>query len=172
MSVINRVPKGFLGLLDAKTQGNTPAEPIGLLSPVLDLTDNYLADLQLQTAVASGTFGSGDIGTNINEVEVPAGQLWYVYGVSGEVVAGATTLSNYGFGLVVDTNTGFGAHWLTEFQTAPILALLQFESWQVAWNNPKPLLLGSGSILAMRQTRLWSNASACTTSVLFRSVVV
>jgi len=171
MSIINRVPKGWLGTLDAKTLGATPKETVPNLQPVQDITANYLADIPLEAATAIASFGSGSIGTVINTVTVPAGELWYVYGVAGSVIIGATGGAKYGFDLVVDTNTGVGAHFLTS-SVVFAAAKVQFESNQrgITWNPP--LLFGSGTSFGLWQNELWAAAYVCTTSILHRRVTV
>lgn len=92
MSVINRVPKGFLSTLDAKTGGRTPANTAEVLSPTIDLTDYYLSDLTLQGASATKNLAIGDVQTFETPVTVPAGELWLVKFVSVSWVAlGAAT---------------------------------------------------------------------------------
>lgn len=177
MSIVNRVPKGWLGLLDAKTQGQTPKDPIQQLAPVMDLTPNYLADIPLETTAALESASAADIGTNIAIVTVPPGELWYVYGVSGEAVAPSSTLKLV-FGVVLVAASGLGNHWIAEPQinnvsvTGVDLPYLQFESYVVAEWFTTPFLASAGSAFAIRQTRLWSTTSVATTSVAHRTVKV
>ena len=85
MAVINRVPRGLLGLLDAKTSGNTPGTFREDLQPVIDLTDYYETDIpqavivETDNAVNTAGFHAG--------VVVPDGELWLVYAVSSTVAA-------------------------------------------------------------------------------------
>lgn len=171
MAIINRVPKGFLGLLDSKTQGRTPGASQGDLQPVVDLTQFYTADLPLKTTVATGSFGSGSIGTLINTVTVPAGELWIVNGVSAAVVVPAAGGLGYEYELAVDTNTGFGAHWLTSV-TQSLSGLAQFEQTVRALVFSPLAFYGAGTSFGIWQTRLWPAASSATTSVLHYSVKV
>lgn len=172
MSIINRVPKGWLGILDAKTQGQTPKDPLTQLTPSMDLTPNYLADIPLQigfnqtsAAVLAFTF--------VAPVEVPAGELWYVYACGCEFVNAGAGYSN---GVIAVSGPVDGG--------VTVCPLFTNQSWDAApqggnWTTllgityPTPLLLSSGSVLGILVgQQVGTGASNGRTKVAYRSVKV
>lgn len=91
MAVINRVPQGFLGVLDAKTQGQSPADVSPVLSAGIDLTQFYLGDRPLNTAVATtaGVNANGVVAGSA--ITVPDGELWFVYAAQTQAISTAGT---------------------------------------------------------------------------------
>lgn len=80
MSVINRVPRALLPLLDAKTLGRTPVDIEEKVSTGIDLTEAYLSDIPMTMEfVSTPTITQFNEG---NPLEVPAGELWAVYWAS------------------------------------------------------------------------------------------
>lgn len=172
MAAINRVPKGFLGILDAKTGGRTPAEPLGALAPTMDLTPNYLADIPLEVVQAST--GAAVLALQfVAPVTVPAGELWYVYAVSVEIVG---TAANWAVGVPAlsgptdggVTNVSLAVPPIVETAPAGVVHQLitgvKFDS---------PLLLSSGSVLGLWATQqLGTGGSNGRTKVIFRKVTV
>lgn len=88
MAIINRVPKGFLGLLDAKTLGETPSETTGMLQPTVDLRKFYEFDLPLRDATATET---GSFIGEFARVTVPDGEAWLVHVITAKATALAST---------------------------------------------------------------------------------
>lgn len=91
MAVINRVPKGLLSLLDAKTLGRTPANVEPEVSVGIDATPMYFADIPLEVEFDIAT-GITALGVPVS-VTIPAGQTWLVYELSlrcTNLVVGAT----------------------------------------------------------------------------------
>lgn len=170
MSTINRVPDGFLGLLDAKTGGRTPLEIEPRLQAGLDLTQFYVANLPLETEIAIGTVTGADVGNLEIVVTIPAGEQWFVRGISGQLVV-PLAANGYRFEMAVDTSTGLGLHFLTggdQFtQTQSALESV------VAVHNFTPFaLFGPGTRFGIGVTQILPNNSTCTTSVLFHRVLI
>lgn len=78
---IQRLPRGLLSLLDMKGTGELPHELAGMLMPVIQVRDLYLADLfqsvRFGTVVvnATGFFGA-------TSAIVPFNELWLLYHMS------------------------------------------------------------------------------------------
>lgn len=79
MGTINRVPKGLLPLLDAKTLGRTPSESLDVLQPTLELGSFYATDIPYQIGVNFSLVV--DAVGSYAPVTVPDGKLWMVYNV-------------------------------------------------------------------------------------------
>lgn len=170
MAVVNRVPRGLLGLLDAKTQGQTPSDTTGVLSPVIDLTPNYLADIPFDVGQASDI--SNTVGLNLGVVTVPAGELWYVYAISSEQIsAGAGTSGAIATVLNVPT-AALSMVLATSF--APSVVPYGAGNSNAAFVNfPNPILLGPGAQIASRViVPVGGGSPNNLTSVLYRSVSV
>lgn len=77
--LINRFPRGLLGLLDAKTNGKTPEGLGDLVAPVLDVFPHYIAAMrEAQTDTSGAIAGTGLVfGTN-GRLTCPSDQIWYV----------------------------------------------------------------------------------------------
>jgi hypothetical protein len=92
---INRVPKGLLGLLDLKTQGDNPPQLVAGVQPSIELRDFYAQSTRdtLSAAVAVGALGQFSPAALV----VPQGELWLVYGMSATMsappIAGAATIA-------------------------------------------------------------------------------
>jgi len=85
MAIVNRVPVGFLPLLDAKSGGNTPAQISEFLQPTLDMAELYMTDIPFEVEIDSTTHQPA-IGTINNPITIPAGQQWLVYFVNAQVI--------------------------------------------------------------------------------------
>lgn len=85
MPFINRVPKGLLGLLDLKTQGDNPAQMVPQVQPTLDLRDFYAQGTRdtLSSAIAVGALGL----FTPPALVVPQGEEWLLYGMSAVMSA-------------------------------------------------------------------------------------
>lgn len=89
MARINRVPRGYLGFLDAKA-GITPGELPDSLNLFLDMTQFYAADLDLEIEQATQS-GVTTVSKAFAPILVPQGQQWMVYAITAEVVGTAGT---------------------------------------------------------------------------------
>jgi len=76
----NRLPRGLLGLLDAKVGGQNPQELTDELRPVLEMFPFYHA--QFRDALSGQTAGNAVVGTNSlatgSLTGPPADELWWV----------------------------------------------------------------------------------------------
>lgn len=169
MSIINRVPKGWLGLLDAKTQGRTPKEPLGDLSPVIDLTQNYLADIPME--VAQGQSAGPFLGSTFDAtITVPAGELWYVYAGSAESFTAVFDQYTYP-ALAVAAAGGSTIVLLAGPDASPWNAT--GSTLMAAANWSPPVLYGAGNVFGafgLRQNAV--GAVVARTKILYRKVLV
>jgi len=170
MGTINRVPAGLLGLLDAKTQGQTPQDSSGVLSPTIDLTPNYLANIPYTAGLAnevSTTIGLKAI------LEVPAGELWYVYAVSSEVVASAASQVLTGVPCIIVPGAGGATNYVPLTTCGLVLqnpgAALDSRVHAVSFSVP--LLVNPGTQFATRIVSAFGSRTSLTT-VLYKAVQV
>lgn len=170
MAIVNRVPVGLLAALDAKTLGQTPPDLGSTVTPTLDLMANYLADVPLETTVATAVTPALGI---VAQVPVPAGELWVVYCVSSECIA--VDSSNYGaavpqfFTAASGGGLGVSLASLTQFSTASSLDTFMLSS---GYMSP-PLLARAGAIFASFYCRdVGGGAATARTNVMFRRLTI
>lgn len=72
MGVINRVPDGFLDLVDSQTQGRTPPAFIDAVAPTLDMGELYRAQLLANLTLNVNHTGVG----NTFQFIVPNNEVW------------------------------------------------------------------------------------------------
>ena len=172
MAVVNRVPRGLLGLLDAKTQGQTPADTTGVLSPVIDLTANYLADLVLETGQASSN-ATLVAGQNYGVVTVPDAELWYIYHVTSQIIADSSG-DSLDCSPVLVTPSGvvpvFLCNSLSRGFSTSSGAVGDTLPSGVTYGNP--LLVGPGTRFATQVFLQTAGTRTAVTSVIYRSVSV
>lgn len=75
---IARRPAGLLDLLLTQQQGKNPGELGDLVNPTIDLEPFYSAERLTAKALTSAVTAVGTFGG----IQVPAGEVWKVYGVS------------------------------------------------------------------------------------------
>ena len=169
MAEINRVPRGLLGLLDAKTGGRTPQNADQNLRFGLEQLPFYLADLPQRTATDQDTPVTTS-GAH-NTIEIPAGELWFVYSMTVDCAALAGIFPVFG-GLIRSTdgqqirigdqNSDFALGALPLGQTA---------YWNYTWQTP--LVVGAGTVFRDWFTIAPGGAGATVqTSVWYKSVVI
>ena len=172
MATINRVPRGLLALLDAKTLGRTPPDLEDRVRGMLDLTELYAGDVPLLTTAA--VEGTLTVGGNFAPVTVPAGELWWVYCVSVYTVQ--TDSSNYGSAVpnyfTAAAGGGLGvslASYATQISTASGLDAAVNSSGPMI----PPLVVGPGGRFTSFYIRdVGTGAASVTTNVLYRSFQV
>ena len=171
MGVINRLPKGLLGLLDSKTGGKTPADTDPRLQQVLDLTANYLADIPFEIAQNSQntTLATGQ---NYAEIVVPDFSLWYVYQIESRIVSGDT-------GQGLDTFTVMtGPSGTVPIMLGDNQPDFNTISAVIGQNRPRgvkynpPLLCSAGTTFATQVPLQTAGARNAITSVLYKQVLV
>jgi hypothetical protein len=80
---IGRYPQGYLELLDAKSNGVTPADASDFVQPVLDLTEYYANRARaIASASTSTVSATGFWGGVTSAAIVPEGELWRVHNVT------------------------------------------------------------------------------------------
>ena len=82
MGVVNRFPAGFLGLLDAKTVGQTPSSVADQVQPTIEMRGFYESNVPLDNQALSEV-GVTALGYYA-EIPVADGEIWLVYGVQAE----------------------------------------------------------------------------------------
>lgn len=170
MAVINRVGRGVLSLLDAKTGGDLPFDLERRVSPGLDMTDFYLADLVLEgeSTTQTGVGTAPQIGTSQALVEVPAGELWAVKAASVQLIVATVGGANYQTAVTISAPgslTGFVP--ISELTPVPNTGIVSQEQTlqTVTWESP--LLCGSGCQFGGLVPRFWPAVATLSTSVLF-----
>lgn len=173
MAVINRVPRGLLPLLDAKTGGQTPKEFSGQLTPVLDLYENYSADIQfeLETQNNNAVLVLGSLNL---PVTVPEGEQWLVYSASasarystGAQSVGCTLLFSPGPAITDAIPLAMPAN------DGPFTAFA-LQTMGATWTPERPVLFRSGNTFWMSPTQGTYNAVNANnkTQVLFRKLLL
>jgi len=170
VAIVNRVPRGFLALLDAKTGGNTPSVLSGGLQPTLEMLELYTADIPMEVVQTTVAASTAAVGSSLADVTVPAGEQWLVYGGSAESRYSASAVStrvSFSFrpasslsnvvALQNDTQGNLSGGVANQVQLAP-------------WNPNRPWMVRSGSTFS---TRIWTGAygagnATYVTSVMFR----
>ena len=167
MAVINRVPQGLLPLLDAKTGGNTPSDFSGVLSPGIDLTEFYAADIPLEienTQVAGSTQAPPGI---IADVTVPAGEQWLVYGGSAICTYSSTALS-VRTQLVFRPASPLSAVVVLAVDVPGPFSAVVGQTQSAAWRPSRPWIVRSGSVFS---TQVWTGTYGAGTG-LFRTDIL
>lgn len=103
MAVINRVPTGLLGLLQAKTLGQTPPDIANFVQGSLDMLRLYLTNIPVKKANITQTGITAP--AYAGEVDVPSGELWAVLAAGSQIIPDGTTTptGNWRFGTVART---------------------------------------------------------------------
>lgn len=168
MSQINRVPKGFLSLLEAKTQGRTPATVVPQLSPTIDLSQFYLNDVQLQLRGTSDTTvdSIGDYGS----VQVPDGEAWLVYSISCicTLLSSAWTVNA---SAAIEIPSGLGRMYFSNPGFIPTLNIVGQELSRSKYFDT-PLFLSSGATMFLRNHAAIGFSQRVDTSVIYKKLDV
>ena len=143
MAVINRVPRGLLPLLDAKTQGRTPTDTADFVQPTLELGENYAADIPFEVE-QGGVFAQPALGSFVVPISVPEGEQWLVYVHSSRLVYGSTSQTlRCGVGFSPTPNATNALVTATDQSTPFTPALSQVQSAQ--WKPDRPIIFRSGA---------------------------
>ena len=169
MAVINRVPQGLLSILDAKTLGETPATLGNEVQPGLEMLELYLSNVPIDARTAQQTVTSASTGSTVALVEVPAGELWAIIGVTASLVLVSSTIaSGMTFAAVFrNTQTALDVT-IDHVEDATPAIVLAGASCGKIWE--KPLLAPPGTIFGNQMLDIsgaGGNLSALT-SVAFR----
>ena len=89
MGDVNRIPRGFLDLIGAQTQGKNPPVFSDGLSPIIDMTPLYLAE----TLGAHKLNFSHTVSAQQAAVVIPTGEVWLLLSVGTQ--AFATTVGQF-----------------------------------------------------------------------------
>ena len=164
MGAINRLPRGYLGLLSAKTMGNTPDRLSDELRSIIDLTEFYRADVPpaVEFTTQAGVTAAGSVAA----VDVPDGELWFIYAISSQgTLAVGTSLTNFGPEIAINGTERCRLQGIT----TNLSTVGQFTC--ASWESANPLLLSSGNSLATWIGSIGGTLTV-TTSVLVRRVLI
>jgi hypothetical protein len=99
---INRYPRGFLSLLDGKTDGRTPQNWTSELSTILDLSQLYLNSFkQVESGSTTAFVGVGFQGASTGTVLLapPDDEIWWVHNIDvssgGAALGGGVTIGGH-----------------------------------------------------------------------------
>ena len=143
MAIINRVPRTLLPLLDAKTLGNTPKQIADVVSPILDLSEMYAADIPYAVAENFST-GQPALGSLIAPVTVPAGETWLVYAVSNRFVATGNQTVVLGISFDTSSDNSAVVH-LSRVSAAQFGGYTIGQSDIATWQPARPWIVSAGS---------------------------
>lgn len=172
MALINRVPQGFLGLLDTKTLGQNPSDLSNTIVPTVDLKELFLSNSGLKgDGVTAAGVTSASLQVRVADVTVPAGELWFVVSASSKVLVGLTGGLDFAVDLVIDT-PNFQEHILASVTPQNNASLSTGESIAVVANFSPALIAPPGTTFGSVPTRAFPSGVAVDTSVLHYTVQV
>ena len=165
MAVINRVARGILSLLDAKTGGNLPNDLGQVIQGGIDFTPFLLADIGLSGEQTTQSASVANIGGTRAQVDVPPGETWAVVAVSCTVVApiAGGTFRICPAVRAAGSLTGFVNMTTVEGAYNMVVG----ESTINAVTLSQPWFLNSGGALACRIANAFGAAANVTTDVAF-----
>lgn len=101
---IQQFPKGLASMLNLKQGGATPRILADSIAGVIDVETLYLLNDRTQTAIFTGNPPA--VGANFYTVQldVPANEIWYVWGYCVVAVAGAGAAIDLAAGVRLDGN--------------------------------------------------------------------
>lgn len=165
MGAINRVPRGLLPLLDAKTMGQTPPDLASVVQPTLELFELYAADIPFEVTAATDT-STPVAGGLLAPVTVPAGEVWLVYGASGRCVH--TENGTQVLVLSLDLSSDNSA---IIFLTSGVFGFTQpgtiGDPRSTTYNPDKPLLVSAGSSFETSYETTTSTINLTTTTTVW-----
>lgn len=173
MAVVNRVAKGLLGILDAKTGGQLPSGLSGELTGGIEMLDLYLADIPLEGEDVAGFLGSGDLFVFSNPVTVPNGELWAVKSVSTTVVASSGSADWEALPAVEIVSRGalFNFQFLASFQGTNNSFAIGEGNVQQRWFE-RPFFATAGTRFGSVPIRSFPGNAATTTQVVFHRISI
>jgi len=146
---IQRVARGFNGLLGLKSGGLSPSDVQEFVQPTLGMLAFYEA--QLGPLVTGNSGGLGAIGAGLN-VTIPQGELWSIHNIMGRIQHGAGG-QNYALALIYQGPiAGGGLSDLVLASRRPGAALNAAAENTVTYQQQEPLFLPGGSVLRFEIT--------------------
>lgn len=175
MSTVNRVPRGFLGTLDAKVLGKSPPDVGQVLQPSLEMLPFYLADLEMIRSVGGDSAPNIVAPTLFCSVVIPATELWFVYGIA--VTVDQATSANACFPSVGFRPAAFAAttvyHPVAATDTKDIGATGSNSNATAAWFSATPIPLGPGTqFVARGEISIGTGGATAELSVVHKTVQV
>lgn len=172
---INRVPHGFLSTLDAKTLGRTPSDTSRDLQLGMDLTPFYLADLPMNRTVGNDSAPNIFAPSLFCSVVIPAGELWFVYGIAVTVKQAASTDLCYpsvGFRPAAFAGTTV-YHPVATTDTKGVGATGTNANATAAWFSATPIPMNAGAqFVARGEISIGIGGATAALSVIHRTVIV
>lgn len=82
MTTINRPPRALQDLLQLQTKGRNPNDLLDTIQATMDVTRLILSDVEWEQEQKAFTVNAATVPANFAQVEVPAGELWWVHAIS------------------------------------------------------------------------------------------
>lgn len=133
MGSVNRIPRGFLDLIGAQTQGKNPPIFSDGLSPIIDMTPLYLAETLGAHKLNFAHTTNGEQAS----VVIPTGEVWLLLSIGTQALA--TTAGEFEQWAFIINDV------IRESGAAPTLP--QFHVTEVATNTAANQLLATGFTL-------------------------
>ena len=142
MGMINKIPFGFLGMLQSKTGGTNPSQTTDVVAPVIPMDGFYHAGnlgRRFATMVAP-------IANNFIDIDVPNDETWVLYGVAFDQGGGLVNSNREIRVSLVDlpSNPAVGAGEFFLFVSGPMLTGPGIVLNQRSFMLPKPMTLNPG----------------------------
>lgn len=169
MGQVNRIPRGFLDLVGAQTQGKNPPLFSDGLSPVVDMTALYLAET---TGVANTNFAHTVVG-NVGTITIPQDETWSVIAVGSQsVVALASEFEQIEWQTLrlprqVAVGTVAGTFHVTPLMSVSTLN----QTLSSGFVLPRPLVLNGGVQIQARIAQRDGSASRTTAIVITANIL-
>lgn len=146
MARLNRVPRGLQSLLGTKALGRNPQELLEAVRPTVDLTQFYLAETVIRSASGVTTLQTPVWGDFLGELEIPAGESWFVYNVSLQVTSVAAEIVNVNFGYTLPSTPPNIMHvFNNQMDYATTRTVNPVNMLQKGYQFPTPTLFSAGT---------------------------
>lgn len=151
MGSVNRIPRGFLDLVGAQTQGKNPPIFSDGLSPIIDMTHLYLAQtLGTHKENLSHTVAGEQIAT-----AVPNDEVWWLLSIGTTSLAAVTTeIEQWAFILNDVIREGGAATNLPQIHVTPVMSISVINQlMNSGFTLPSPILIQGGMEIIAKLTQ-------------------
>lgn len=137
---VQKPPWGYLDLIGAKSNGQNPNQVADMVSSTVELLPFFLVGRQIDYSQSEVTKTLRD---DRAVVQVPAGEIWWVQGISGFLNASAA-------GVIMSAVLRYRTRSSSFDQTVayndqPRTALAASSRLTLGWMPPQPLILSAGA---------------------------
>jgi len=162
MATVGKYPRGFLSLLGLQNFGENPRDVGGVISPVVDIGDQFLVE---SFEIRTGNNAAGATGFNKftnNSLIVPQGELWRVFAFSVQVVSGVGASGRFAAAIAVGSTAGVGPRLVVSQQQ-------DYVASQTAFNGltQLPFWAPAGYELGIELANVAGPAPSCDGGILF-----